>query len=79
MAQNSQYSLDYYCLNDVFYGRVNAQQAPKQPQAAPKTKSHKSSGIFSAFTSSRRSTSSHADAKSSDSVHISSPRSSTSS
>lgn len=79
MAQKADYSLDYYSLNDVFYGRVNACQSSKQSSTSTtKDKSHKNSGFFSSLTRGRRSTSSYTDGKSSSSEHISSPRSSVS-
>lgn len=83
MAQKADYSLDYYSLNDVFYGRVSAHQPAKKAQApAPKEKSHKSFGFLSSFSRSHRSTPSYTEGKSpscSTSEHVASPRSSVSS
>lgn len=66
MAQ--QYSPDYYSLNEVFYGRVNAvQHAQKAQASAPKDKTHKSnkksSGLLS-FARPQQSTSSYTEGKS---------------
>ncbi|CAN8102835.1 unnamed protein product [Discula destructiva] len=67
MAQNADYSLDYYSLNDVFYGRVNAAKPAKKPQtSASKDKTHENSTkhfSFLSFGRHRRSTSSRSSGK----------------
>lgn len=81
MAQQADYSLDFYSLNDVFYGRVKTYQPAKQTDSAPEQhKDHKKHANFlSSLTRRHRGTSPHPAEKSSScstSEHLNSPRSS---
>lgn len=83
MAQQADYSLDFYSLNDVFYSRVKTYQPAKQTEAtAPQQRSDKKhSNFLSSLTHRHRGTSSYAEKSSpcSTSEHLTSPRSSISS